>query len=185
MKKILIALCSALLVAGLVGCGSTSTVGNSARDMAEKDGLPAWYNGAGLADGDGKAGWYGVGKSTLTNPVMAEKAARLAAREDLSQRMATGLQSVATQTMSVEDPEAFENQVTGITNNVITGAVQKDFCIDSKRGVTAVLMYMPFDSMLSKFKSAAMNQSDKKMRALLDSLTLESLQGASTGDETE
>lgn len=172
MKKLLFVVLSAVVISLFAGCASTKTVkyGESSTAMAKKLGAPEWYFKGGLKD---EAGIYAVGRSNLSDEIMAEKAARVDGRAALAQMIESAVSYVAENTLEY-DAEArkyFKEQSQVISNQVLVGSTQVDrFDVN---GVVSVLMFQPYDDLIKKFKSAALKQDDTRLKSFLTDLTIE------------
>lgn len=172
MKKNVVIILSVFAVLLFAGCASTNKIkyGESASQMAKKLGAPDWYFKSGLVD---DAGIYAVGRSDLTDVLMAEKAARIDGRAALAQMIESAVSYAAENSLEYdsESRKYFKEQTQVISNQILVGSKQVDRF--DMNGVVSVLMQQPFDDLIKKFKSAALKQDDERLKKILTDLTVE------------
>lgn len=177
MKKNLLIVLAVLAATVLTGCASSKQVkyGESSTAMAKKVGAPDWYFKGGLKD---DAGIYAIGRSNLSDEIMAEKAARVDGRAALAQMIESAVSYVAENSLEYDNEakKYFKEQSSVISNQVLVGSTQVDrFDLN---GVVSVLMHQPYEDLIKKFKSAALKQDDSKLKKFLTDLTIEQLEDA-------
>lgn len=171
MKKIIFAALALLAVSLLAGCATTKTsYGQSATAMAKKAGAPDWYFKGNLRD---DKGIYAVGRSSFSDEIVSEKAARVDGRANLAQMVESAVNYIGENTITAdtETKKEFKEQSKVITNQILVGSMQVDrFDLDGK---VSVLMFQPYEDILKQFKSAAMKQENEKLKTFMAELTMD------------
>lgn len=173
MKKVFFVLFCALFATALfVGCGSTKQTGNK-----------EWWHNEFLAgkiatEIMGEPAIAGVGASNLSG-ISAEQSARLAARGALAQRIGDAVSDERKRTLDGatgnEDAEKFNQDLKGVSEQVLSGAAQVDYYFDEQKGTTYVLMGLPLEGLDKKLQSASMKSNNKEVREFMNQLTIEKM----------
>ena len=177
MKKSILLCAVAISVSVLMSCASTKQTKVLGMDQEEVN----WWESPLLAERKatkilGEEGIAAIGKSSLSG-VACEKAARTDGRAALAQRIQTAVNDVTkVHTAGDNDrdsTETFSEEVEAIASTLLVGSEQLLQYVDEDTGITYVLMFMPFDALDKKFKSAAMKASSADLKEAMNNLTID------------
>jgi len=172
MKKFTLIVLCVLSLGFVTGCATT----NAVPEEKVKVEAPDWYLNGAKRSPDGI---YAIGTSTLSDPLMAEKAARIDGRAALARSLETTVNRVVggLATYDNDSKKYLIEHTKIVSNQVLVGSKQVD--IFSFNGEVSVLMFLPYEDMLKQLKSAAETENDEKLKNFFDELTVEQIQSES------
>lgn len=153
MKKTLLILAGAALLAGLTGCASTKTTEKAADKVpvvigAEGVPRPQWV----LSGMESEDGFYAVGNGKMSSKTNSLKVAETNGRAELAIHVQTTIKAATT--TYIEDTGVakdnltyLENAVVERTSAILQGSSRKDYWVDSDNTVYA-LMYLPYKAVV-------------------------------------
>ena len=173
MKKILATVAALVATFALVSCGTTNSKvnsGDSAAKQAKEDGYPEWVY-VGKKD---DTGIYAVGAGKLANIVNSHKMAVSEARTELARTLKVQVQDVLQTYTSDLGSDQNRDALSGLIDNTLqkTEAVlqgsQQVNRFNASDGTVYVLMYLPYESALSKLNTSVAEYTGKAEAVITD-----------------
>ena len=173
MKKILTAVASLIAACALMSCGSTNSKvnsGDSAAKQAKEDGYPEWVY-VGKQD---DTGIYAVGAGKMANLVNSAKMAVAEGRSELARTLKVQVQDVLQTYTSDLGSEQNRDALSGLIDNtlqktdaVLEGSRQVNR-FNASDGTVYVLMYLPYESAVSKLNTVVSDYTGKAEAVITD-----------------